>query len=1113
MNANWSAVPGVLGYFLDISTSPSFATFVAGYNNLNVNNVTTYNASGLVVNTTYYYRVRAMSGCTTSPNSNTITASTNAPNAPIATAATNVTCTSMNVNWSAVPGAINYYLDVSTSATFSSFITGGGNTYNNFNVGNVTTYNVTGMPGTVVYYRVRAASGCASGNNSNFVTVNPSAVNAPVAVAASGMACTVFNANWAAVAGAFGYFLDVSLSPSFATFVPGYSNLSVGLVTTYNVTGLTVNNTYYYRVRAMNACVTSPNSNSITASTNAPAAPVATAATNVTCTSMNANWSSVPGVVNYYLDVANDAQFTLPVGGYTNFNVGLVTTYNVTGLPGTTVFYRVRAASGCASGNNSNFVTVNPSAINAPNANQPSGIACTVFNANWVGVPGALAYELDVSTSPSFATFLAGYNALNVGLVTTYNVTGLTVNNTYYYRVRALNACVTSTHSVTITASTNAPAAPVATAATNITCTSMNVNWQAVSGAITYFIDVATDAGFTSFVPGYNNFNAGLTTSYNATGMPGTIVYYRVRAASGCASGGNSVVIQVNPAQINAPNSLAATGITCTVFNANWQAVTGALAYVIDVSTNASFTAIIPAYNNLNVGNVLTKNITGLSADNFYYYRVRAMNACVTSLNSNTITASTYAPTAPNAIAANNLTCAAFNARWQAVSGALNYFLDVSTDPAFGSFLPGYNNVNVGTVLTYNVSGLSASTIYYYQVRAMNGCSVSGNSNIRSASTTAPTNPSPNAVTSFTCTSFIASWSSVGGATSYVIDVALNPGFSPILSAYNNLNVGNVTSRNITGLSAGFIYYFRVRSVNNCGTSGSSNSIAFAIDAPTIPSPGLHSPGCTTYGVSWSQAAGATSYLVDVSDNPSFTSFQGVYNSLNVGNVTTMTVTGLSNPGNYYFRMRSANACGTSGNSNTLFMLTGAPGAPNTSNNPVGTITCNSFVANWGGVSGAGTYFLDVSTVSNFATYVGVYQDLNVGSATSFNVTGLTAGTTYFYRVRAASGCATGLNSSTVTVSLVSPVAPVVGAASSITTSTFVANWSSSVNATTYYIDVATDPLFDNFVTGYNSLNAGNVNSITINGLTSGITYYYRVRASNSCSTSGNSGTTNLTTN
>jgi phosphodiesterase/alkaline phosphatase D-like protein len=57
--------------------------------------------------------------------------------------------------------------------------------------------------------------------------------------------------------------LDVSTSNVFTTYVPGYQNLDVGNVTSFPVTGLSANRTYYYRVRANNGCATSPNSNVI----------------------------------------------------------------------------------------------------------------------------------------------------------------------------------------------------------------------------------------------------------------------------------------------------------------------------------------------------------------------------------------------------------------------------------------------------------------------------------------------------------------------------------------------------------------------------------------------------------------------------------------------------------------------------------------------------------------------------------------------------------------------------------------------------------------------------------------------------------------------------------
>ena len=61
--------------------------------------------------------------------------------------------------------------------------------------------------------------------------------------------------------------MDVSTSNSFATYVPGYEDLDVGNITSYNVIGLSANTTYYYRLRAYNACGTSSNSNVVNVKT------------------------------------------------------------------------------------------------------------------------------------------------------------------------------------------------------------------------------------------------------------------------------------------------------------------------------------------------------------------------------------------------------------------------------------------------------------------------------------------------------------------------------------------------------------------------------------------------------------------------------------------------------------------------------------------------------------------------------------------------------------------------------------------------------------------------------------------------------------------------------
>lgn len=92
------------------------------------------------------------------------------------------------------------------------------------------------------------------------------------------------------------------------------------------------------------------------------------------------------------------------------------------------------------------------------------------------------------------------------------------------------------------------------------------------------------------------------------------------------------------------------------------------------------------------------------------------------------------------------------------------------------------------------------------------------------------------------------------------------------------------------------------------------------------------------------------------------------------------------------------------------------------------------------------------------------------------------------------------------------PPAPTASPATNVSNTGFVANWAASNNATGYRLDVSTSSSFGSFVSGYNNLDVGNNTSRQVSGLSSGTTYYYRVRAYNSNGTSGNSSTISVTT-
>lgn len=74
--------------------------------------------------------------------------------------------------------------------------------------------------------------------------------------------------------------------------------------------------------------------------------------------------------------------------------------------------------------------------------------------------------------------------------------------------------------------------------------------------------------------------------------------------------------------------------------------------------------------------------------------------------------------------------------------------------------------------------------------------------------------------------SFYANWTSVNGATNYLLDVSALTNFTTFLTGYNNLGVGPAMNYQVVGLVGGSNYYYRVRAQQN-GIASSNSSVAF----------------------------------------------------------------------------------------------------------------------------------------------------------------------------------------------------------------------------------------------------------------------------------------------
>ncbi|MFH0981933.1 MAG: matrixin family metalloprotease, partial [Planctomycetota bacterium] len=304
-----------------------------------------------------------------------------------------------------------------------------------------------------------------------------------------------------------------------------------------------------------------------------PSAPTGVTASDGTyCDKVTVNWSTVTGATSYKIYRSTSSS---PCASF--FTTDTAPPYDdTTATAGTTYHYSVKATNACGDSTCSNedpgYRATVPSAPTGVTASD--GTYCDKVTVNWSTVTGATSYKIYRSTTSSpCASFLATDTA------PPYDDTTATAGTTYYYSVKATNACGDSTCSnVDPGYRATVPSAPTGVTASDGTyCDKVTVNWSTVTGATSYKIYRSTTslscASFlaTDTAPPYDD----------TTATAGTTYYYSVKATNAC---GDSPCSNVDPGYRatvpSAPTGVTASdGTYCDKVTVNWSTVTGATSY------------------------------------------------------------------------------------------------------------------------------------------------------------------------------------------------------------------------------------------------------------------------------------------------------------------------------------------------------------------------------------------------------------------------------------------------------------------------------------------------------------------------------------------------------
>ena len=440
-------------------------------------------------------------------------------------------------------------------------------------------------------------------------------------------------------------------------------------------------------------------------------------------------------------------------------------------------------------------------------------------------------------------------------------------------------------------------------------------------------------------------------------------------------------------------------------------------------------------------GSITTSsNPLTIGSDSFYgqYFQglideVRVYNVALsaaqiqTDMNApiNPPAADTTPPSAPGTLTATASGSAQVNLSWGAATdnvGVSGYRIERCQGSGCSNFTQIAAPTGTGT--TYSDTGLSASTSYTYRVRASDAAGNLGaytntaNATTQAAAdTTPPSAPGTLTATASGSAQVNLSWGAATdnvGVSGYRIERCQGSGCSNFTQIAAPTGTG--TTYSDTGLSASTSYTYRVRASDAAGNLGAYTNTANATTQAAADTTPPSAPGTLTatasgsaqVNLSWGAATdnvGVSGYRIERCQGSGCSNFTQI--AAPTGTGTTYSDTGLSASTSYTYRVRASDAAGNLGAYTNTANATTQAAADTTPPSAPGTLTATASGSaqvnlSWGaaadnvGVSGYRIERCQGSGCSNFTQIAAP-----TGTGTTYSDTGLSASTSYTYRVRA----------------------------------------------------------------------------------------------------------------